>query len=937
MNSKFIVPDLCKGAVIRENLIKEFDDFGKCFFLSGADGIGKTTLLCLYAKMKKNVFWYSADKSDNDLATFCKSFFSRFASFDEESPNPFDVINTVTDTDLTVIIDNFENITNDEVIGFLKEVMLFGNSFRLFMASRDKMPATFSLLCLNGRLTLIEDDEIAFSRNEACESFGREAELLWESCDGAGVVLNPINAVTPEMYYGRFLDTLDEKLRDFVIKSAFLFRIYPEICRTVLGLENAQKMISEAKNLNTVARQIDGKLVLTYGFKRFCEENYSETALRIRRSACDFCLENGRLKEAVVYCCVSREFDKIPPALKNSLEELFDSLSLEEIEIIKQKLDFDDTYCKILSSYCDFRLKNNEAALKGIESVCENMDFLDRKDRTSVLILKAEILNSLSKFEDGYEAVLAAKATNKGFNSLLSLKADVLETDYLLMNKKFEEAKKLCSDSATKAYVKGEYAYCDIYKLNQCRINLIFGDFSQAQADIKAIDFSRLKKMNVLNRLLIHTAILFDRKNLKDSENELLKNSDALKLLNADGKDIFKWLGVMLELEKAIIPTNGKAFSRENIIDICNTSFESKNRLVFLIFKKVVSSIFTNDDVGILTGIRFLSEYSSPRFSFFAGREISLCLALLCVMKKEKTVFDIVSALFDTKEKCRILYDDIFPVLVYVKAKFNDDYSLYGDIYIERTLSSGAVLTYPSAYFNKALIDYLESKQKYAEIINALLRLSGASPKVKIKTFGGIEIEGVANTDEVIKWRTAKTKELFAYFVHSGGTPIPKAQIVADVFGVEDDKKATEIFNTTMYNLRKTVKTIFGDNIFSLSKGKYSISLDGIAVDVVDFRKFADDFAKTGSTSSALSIIRLYKGAYLKGLESDWALPFTREYEQIFINAAKSYLSKAKEEGKTEEAAELCYIIHNEKCKNEEMTDFLNGFIKDLGMNTELK
>ena len=46
MNGKFAVPELCKGAVIRENLLKELDDSSKRIFYIGAGkGSGKTKLL----------------------------------------------------------------------------------------------------------------------------------------------------------------------------------------------------------------------------------------------------------------------------------------------------------------------------------------------------------------------------------------------------------------------------------------------------------------------------------------------------------------------------------------------------------------------------------------------------------------------------------------------------------------------------------------------------------------------------------------------------------------------------------------------------------------------------------------------------------------------------------------------------------------------------
>ena len=71
MNGKYTVPELCRNAVIREGLLKELDDTAKkVFFINAGKGSGKTTLLSLYAKTKKNVFWYTADSDDNQIISF---------------------------------------------------------------------------------------------------------------------------------------------------------------------------------------------------------------------------------------------------------------------------------------------------------------------------------------------------------------------------------------------------------------------------------------------------------------------------------------------------------------------------------------------------------------------------------------------------------------------------------------------------------------------------------------------------------------------------------------------------------------------------------------------------------------------------------------------------------------------------------------------------
>ena len=947
MNGKYIVPELCRNAVIREGLLKELDDTAKkLFFISAGKGSGKTTLLSLYAKTKKNVFWYTADSDDNQIISFLKAFMKPFGTM-VDSIDPFCVINAFGDKDISVIIDNFECIRNEEVLSFISDIVEYSkNNIRFIFASEDTLPVEFSKLYLSGEMNILENDDIVFTLREAEEAFNIDSIEQYLESNGLPVVLNGDNTGSIKDYYENVLSSYNERLRNFIIKTSFLFRLYPDVIKYVIDEEDIGMLMLKAKRIISITRSDDDGLFYTYGFRKYCEENFAETGLRIRRSAYDFCLANERNAEAVVYAAVTRDFDNIEPAVKNNFDKLVELSGTEEAKAILSSLDDDkNIYCRMVKALCLKIIGKYKDALELINELCENIDSLDsRRDKAALLILKGELNFTLSKFDAGLSSYEEAKAVLKNYDNYLNTKINAGIISSLLKLDLKKEAEMFCSELITEANVNGEYESLSIYKLLMVYKMLLDDEHEIAESDINTINLECIKRFSAVSGIIPEISMMLFMKNHNETALRVLKNRDVIAAADEDTAFLYRCTECLEHFIKHLCEVaNGAAFDRDYVLSLFDIDADKISdtandiRLDMFVLKRIVISATAGYDADVIKGISYLCENKIGPESFIIRYSLSTALFMLIVMRKEKLALSVINELLPKNIDWDGLPSEILPLVIYLKSRQDEDISYYAEKYISIILKCRRVSAYAVGYINRPVIDYIDSTKKYGDIIDELIKITGTVKKAGIKTFGGIDIVSAGQHGELIKWRTAKTKELFAYFVHNGGRPVAKADIVKNVFDIEDDKKATEIFNTTMYNLRKTVKKVFSDNIFSLSKGKYSMKLDGISTDVLDFRSSVEEFVSEQSLSSALRIIELYKGEYLKGIDAKWKSDFADEYEKRFCDAVEFYVLSLKDEGKTELAQESISMIWNEKCKSPRLKTFFTDFMKKTGIKAELK
>lgn len=135
-------------------------------------------------------------------------------------------------------------------------------------------------------------------------------------------------------------------------------------------------------------------------------------------------------------------------------------------------------------------------------------------------------------------------------------------------------------------------------------------------------------------------------------------------------------------------------------------------------------------------------------------------------------------------------------------------------------IESNVEIIFVTAYDRYALeafranaIDYILKPASADDITEVIKRLNKIrhpkktyqmpTHKARIHCFGTLSVYG-AECGEALKWRTAKTEELFAFMLQNLNTGVPKWKITQALWPEYDEEKKTDVnLYTTVYKVKK--------------------------------------------------------------------------------------------------------------------------------------
>ncbi len=179
--------------------------------------------------------------------------------------------------------------------------------------------------------------------------------------------------------------------------------------------------------------------------------------------------------------------------------------------------------------------------------------------------------------------------------------------------------------------------------------------------------------------------------------------------------------------------------------------------------------------------------------------------------------------------------------------------------------------------------------------------------KLHIKCLGHFQVawEG----QEPIKWRTEKTRELFAFLLYKQGQSISKDELLENLWTEDDPEKAIRQLYNGIYHIRKALEEYGVDRGLISIDGSYHLRLGPVDYDVR--RLYELDKSSPASLETLEEMELLYTGDYLQGEYYPWAL-FEREnleklYQQCLIRLSEQYIGK-KQFVKAESTLAKAYI-----------------------------
>ena len=210
--------------------------------------------------------------------------------------------------------------------------------------------------------------------------------------------------------------------------------------------------------------------------------------------------------------------------------------------------------------------------------------------------------------------------------------------------------------------------------------------------------------------------------------------------------------------------------------------------------------------------------------------------------------------------------------------------------------------------FDASAMDYLLKPVRKERLEKTLARLeksgkhkpdhSGGSKGLRIQCFGKFTVYTPSGTP--LGWRTRKTEELMAVFVHNRYRELSKDRIIDLLWPEFDAEKAGVLFHTTLYNLKKALGELGGGIELVKTGSGYMLYLHKIDCDIEELEKRLDGLGmvRDGNIGEFEEAVALYTGAYYEENGYQWAegkrLELQNRLTAVCLDMALYYQGKAQ-------------------------------------------
>ena len=156
--------------------------------------------------------------------------------------------------------------------------------------------------------------------------------------------------------------------------------------------------------------------------------------------------------------------------------------------------------------------------------------------------------------------------------------------------------------------------------------------------------------------------------------------------------------------------------------------------------------------------------------------------------------------------------------------------------------------------------------------------------KLTIRAFGRLRIGW--EEQEPVKWRTEKTKELFAFLLHNSGRVIPKDEILEAVYSDVDPEKSVHQLHNGIYYIRKTLHEYGIDKKHIAIEGNYLMRLGEAETDFLLFEEYFNGIKTDEESRTILEKLEgLYTGDYFEDGDWIWAEAKREQLRMKYSNA----------------------------------------------------
>lgn len=160
---------------------------------------------------------------------------------------------------------------------------------------------------------------------------------------------------------------------------------------------------------------------------------------------------------------------------------------------------------------------------------------------------------------------------------------------------------------------------------------------------------------------------------------------------------------------------------------------------------------------------------------------------------------------------------------------------------------------------------------------------SSSTPRLIIQCFNELQ---VFYNGRPLHFKTAKVKELFAFFLTHFHTYLHRDIIIDSLWPLQDYKKSKIHLHTCISHLRKMLDHIGYANCLTFSNQSYLLSCEPIDCDAFRFEKVVQNLSCLDETNIQIveDTIQLYKGAYLRLNGFEWAYQKAQDFHKKMMD-----------------------------------------------------
>lgn len=224
-----------------------------------------------------------------------------------------------------------------------------------------------------------------------------------------------------------------------------------------------------------------------------------------------------------------------------------------------------------------------------------------------------------------------------------------------------------------------------------------------------------------------------------------------------------------------------------------------------------------------------------------------------------------------------------------------------------------------SEKFSLALYGSLYQPEANSETVSGRMEVNSnempASP-VKLHCMRTLRLELAGQHAKVIRWRTIKVKELFAYLFHHRGQQISKRFLIELLWPGLDKQAGLASLHTSIYRIKKIWREIdeaLGRRKPTLSirfvNDQYVLTVNQLLIDVVEWEEQMQGLDPITPDNADLHrrLVDSYTGGYLEEENYDWAEYERQRLKAMWLNHVRQLAEFYKSQGKIEDYMDVCH------------------------------